>query len=166
MNHRQVLEPTPAQLTITPWSDAVVEAVGHRPGSPYLEACWLPILGPSGTWCWQRLSRLAAVRPGARIDAVDLAVSLGLGEGLGRNAPISRTLGRLVAFETAYRSGDAIAVRLALPDLSARHAARLPVSARMAHKRLARQPLPPSRSRVLTTAPEPSPSAAPEGLSL
>jgi hypothetical protein len=138
----------PSALAVVPWADPVVEAHGHRPGSPYVHAVWLGILGPSTTLCWERLARLAANRATATVDTTDLAanratatvdttdlaVSLGLSESLGRNAPISRTLGRMVGFGTALRSGDTLAVRLALPDVPARLAGRLSYSARLAHQ--------------------------------
>jgi hypothetical protein len=125
---------TPSTLTVVPWPDPIVEAHGHRPGSPYVEACWLGVLGPSTTFCWQRLSRLASARPATAIDSTDLAVSLGLGEGLGRNAPISRTLNRTVAFGAAVRSGDTLALRRALPDVPQRMLGRLSYTARLAHQ--------------------------------
>ncbi len=126
---------TPSTLTVVPWPDPIVEAHGHRPGSPYVEACWLEgVLGPSTTLCWQRLSRLANSRPATAIDSTDLAVSLGLGEGLGRNAPISRTLNRMAAFGAAVRSGDTLAVRRALPDIPQRMLGRLSYTARLAHQ--------------------------------
>jgi hypothetical protein len=134
MHPAQTNTETPARLAIVAWPDPVVEAHGHKPGSPYVEAVWLGALGPSTTLCWQRLARLAAARPGAEIDTVDLAVSLGLGESLGRNAPISRTLGRMVAFGTAQRSGDILAVRRALPDMPERMTGRLSYTARVAHQ--------------------------------
>jgi hypothetical protein len=76
--------------------------------------------------------------PTSTLDATDLSVSLGLGENLGRNAMMSRTLARLVAFDGARRQGDVIAVRLALPDLPERRLSRLSYSARLAHERFAR----------------------------
>jgi hypothetical protein len=72
------------------------------------------------------------------VDTTDLAVSLGLGESLARNAPISRTLGRMVAFGAAQRSGDTLAVRRALPDVPERMLGRLSYSARLAHQQWAR----------------------------
>lgn len=134
----QVQQATPPQLTVVSWPDTVVEACGHRPGSPYIEAVWLGVLGPSATWAWQRLARIAAGRPGVTIDSADLAISVGLGENLGPNAAISRTLGRLVVFGAAQRGAEVIAVRLALPDLTPRCAARLSASARLAHEQLGR----------------------------
>lgn len=134
----QVLVETPALITVVAWPDPVVEAHGHRPGSPYLHAVWLGILGPSTTLCWERLGRLATNRPATAIDATDLAVSLGLGESLGRNAPISRTLGRMVSFGAALRSGDTLAVRRALSDVPERMTGRLSYTARLAHEHWAK----------------------------
>lgn len=130
----QVNQPTPERLTIVAWPDPGTEARGHRPGSAYVEAVWLGILGPSTTLCWQRLARLATAREATAIDSVDLAVSLGLGESLGRNAPISRTLGRMVAFGAAQRSDETLAVRQALPDVPERMTGRLSYTARLAHQ--------------------------------
>ena len=130
----QVNQATPERLTIVAWPDPGTEARGHRPGSAYVEAVWLGILGPSTTLCWQRLARLATAREATAIDSVDLAVSLGLGESLGRNAPISRTLGRMVAFGAAQRSDETLAVRQALPDVPERMTGRLSYTARLAHQ--------------------------------
>ena len=131
----QINQETPGRLTVVAWADPLTEVRGHKPGSPYVEAVWLGVLGPSTTLCWQRLSRLATALPASAVDAADLAVSLGLGESLGRNAPISRTLGRMVAFGAAERDGDTLAVRRALPDVPARMTARLSRTARLAHQR-------------------------------
>jgi len=61
---------------------------------------------------------------------------------LGANTAISFNLGRLVAFDVAQHGADIIAVRVALPDLSARRTARLSPSARLAHERLGHSRLP------------------------
>jgi hypothetical protein len=78
--------------------------------------------------------------PPTSIDITDLSVSLGLGESLARNAVVSRTLARLVAFDAARRQGDTLAVRLALPDLPERLLSRLSYSASLAHERFAHGP--------------------------
>jgi hypothetical protein len=160
----QTNQPTPPRLTVVAWPDPVIEAHGHRPGSPYVEGVWLGILGPSATWAWTRLARLASTRPGVTIDSTDLATSLGLGDSLGANSAISRTLGRLVAFDAAQRGADIIAVRVALPDLPARRTARLSPSARLAHQRLShsRQPAWPAAQPPAAV----DQSAAPLGVSL
>lgn len=134
-SHRQQGSETPERLTVVAWRDPLVETRGHRPGSPYVELVWLGTLGPSTTLCWQRLSRLAATGPGTEVDTADLSRSLGLGDGLGRNAPVSRTLARMVAFGAASRTGDTLAVRLALADVGARQLPRLSRSAQLAHRR-------------------------------
>jgi hypothetical protein len=113
-----------------------VEATGHRPGSPYVEHVYVSHLGPTATWLWQRLARVATAAPSTIIDMADLAASLGLGTNLGPNSAMSRTLNRLVLFDGGRRSGSTFAVRLALPDLPPNRLARLPVSVRVAHQHL------------------------------
>ena len=148
---------SPPTLNVVPWPDPIIDTQGHRPGSPYLEAVWLGILGPSTTLCWSRISRIANARPNTAIDITDLAVSLGLSGQLGRNAPITRTLSRMVMFGAATRSGDTLAVRRALPDVPERMAARLSPTARLAHQRWA------YLGAQASTSPELSP---PSGVSL
>ncbi|MGH9065066.1 MAG: hypothetical protein ACRD0L_14050 [Acidimicrobiales bacterium] len=148
--------PTPERMQVIALDDPVVEAHDHRPGSPYVEAVWLELLGPSATWTWQRAARQAAARPSSVVDMADLATSLGLGNGLGTNAPLSRTLGRLVWFDAARGAGDTLAVRVALPDVAARRLARLSVSARLAHNHLAarvRHSVPPAAEPMATLSP-------------
>ncbi len=43
------------EITVKPWVDPVVEAHGFSPRSPYVETCWLPVLGPTATWLYRRL---------------------------------------------------------------------------------------------------------------
>jgi hypothetical protein len=130
-------EPLPARLHVAALPDPHHHNRGHRPGSAYVEAVYLGHLGPTATWLWQRLARTATARPATIVDTTDLAVSLGLGHGLGANAPLARTIGRLERFDTVHRTGDVLAVRTALPDLPARQLARLSASARLAHQHLA-----------------------------
>lgn len=127
----------PPTLNVAPWPDPTIDTHGHRPGSPYIEAVWLGILGPSTTLAWSRLSRIATAQPGAAVDITDLSISLGLSAHLGRNAPITRTLSRMVMFGAATRSGDTLAVRRALPDVPERMASRLSYTAQLAHRRWA-----------------------------
>ena len=134
--NRQVNLATPAFMVVTALDDRVTDSLGHRPGSPYVEDVWLGVLGPTTTWAWLRLARVAGESPGSTLDMADLARSLGVSTGKGANAPISRTLGRLVVFDAAHRSGDILAVRRALPDVPPRLIAVLSASARLAHERL------------------------------
>jgi hypothetical protein len=135
---RQTNLPTPERMLVVALPDPRIEARGHRPGSPYIEHVWLSSLGPASTWLWTRLARVAASRPSTVIDMADLAASIGLGTELGAKSTISRTIARVVWFDVARRAGNTLAVRTALPDLPARRLARLPASARMAHRHLAK----------------------------
>jgi hypothetical protein len=140
-DHSHLPAALPARISVVPWRDQPVEAVGHRPDSSYIEAVWLGVLGPSTTLTWRRLARLAAVHPGGVMGTAELAQSLGLGQGLEKNAPVPRSIARMVAFGAARRNGPTIAVRLALPDVPAQQRQRLSSSARLAHQYLGqRQP--------------------------
>lgn len=135
MTDRSDARDTPPELVVVPWGDHTAGAVGHRPGSPYIEGVWLGAIGPSATWAWQRLARLAETRPGSKIDTLDLAVSLGLGQSLGHNASISRTLRRLDAFDIIRQQGGVVAVKVRLPDVPERRLGQLSPTARIAHER-------------------------------
>ena len=138
MIKRQHCLEMPPKLKVTAWRDPVIEAAGHRPGSPYVEGVWVPVIGPSSALGWQRLACIAASgQPEVTIDAAELAASLGLARSLGRNAPISRTIARLQAFGTLHRSADTLGVRLALPDLPEHRVAKLCATAQLAHQRFA-----------------------------
>ena len=135
--NRQVTLPTPAQMRVEPWPDTRIEGLGHRPGSAYIGRVWLGALGPSATWAWSHLATVATEAPGSTLDMADLARSLGLGTALGPNGPLSRTLGRLAAFDALQRAGEVLVVRRALPDMPYGLLARQSQSARAAHERLA-----------------------------
>ncbi len=136
MPSRFVISEVPNTLTVDAWADPAIDDRGHRPGSAYIEAVWLGALGPTATFAWMRLARVAAATPGVVVDATDLAVSLGLGESLSRNGALARAIGRLIAFDVAYRGwGDAFMVRRALPDVAEAQRRRLSWSAQVAHDR-------------------------------
>jgi hypothetical protein len=128
--------PTPGRMQVIALHNPAVETKGHRPGSPYIEHVYVSSLGPSATWLWQRLARVATASPSTVVDMADLAASLGLGTNLGPNSAMSRTVNRLVLFDGARRAGNTLAVRLALPDMPSNRLARLPVSVRIAHQHL------------------------------
>lgn len=116
-------------LRIVPLIDPVIETVGHEPRSTYAETYWLPVIGPSALWALRRLSAWAEADPnGLEVPLTDLAQELGLGGGTGRNAPMVRTLARLVVFQMAQidESRDAVAVLRRVPPLALRHLRRLP----------------------------------------
>jgi len=125
----------PATLTLTAWHDPLVEAHGFGPRSPYVEGVWAGVLGPSAILCYRRLGPFVELGlDDLDVDVVDLAVSLGLGEGTGRHAAITRTLTRLVAFDVARWLPDGrYALRRALVPLPEARARRLSLSARLFH---------------------------------
>lgn len=128
-------------IEVRPWEDPVVEVRGFGPASGYVEYCWLPVLGPTATWLYRRLGSLVLMHDGGcRVDLVDLATSLGLGEGLGRHSPLVRAVSRLVRFEVIRVSGSVLLVRRALAPLSENRVRRLSASARFAHEQAASQP--------------------------
>jgi hypothetical protein len=135
--HRTLPEVSTAALTIVPWPDVVIDALGHDPRSPYVESYWLAVLGPSTTWLLRRLaSRLEAEPDGFSLDLAETARSLGLGAKGGRHSPFVRALGRCVSFDLARpESYDSLAVRRRLPPLSRRQVLRLPPSLQQSHRR-------------------------------
>jgi hypothetical protein len=129
--------PQPPKITVRALADPVVDELGFAPTSRYVEVCWLGILGPTATWAYRRLGSLAEVHPeGTSIDLADLALSLGLGQGTGKNSMVARALGRLVSFNVARWEGEVLAVRRRLAPLPERRVARLSASAARAHAHL------------------------------
>jgi hypothetical protein len=119
-------------IGIEAWRDPLVDAYGHDPRSLYVETFWLPVLGPSTTLLLRRLAGCLEASPaGTAINVATTSRALGLGERTGRNAPLMRTVARMVDFEMARLSGpSSIAVRTSLPPLPRRHVARLPEALR------------------------------------
>lgn len=126
-------------LMVGSWPDELVESLGFGPRSSYVELCWLGVLGPTSTWLYRRLAVPLLGVDEYLVDLVDLSVSLGLGEGIGRHSRLMRSLGRLMAFDAARWSGDALLVRRALAPLTVHQAQRLSTSVRLAHERLMAQ---------------------------
>ncbi len=130
--------PEPDTLTptvfIRPWTDPVVDRVGHDPRSEYVERFWLGTLGPSTTWLIRRLAARFDVEPdGFELSLIDMGHELGLGGNGGKHSPIMRALKRLIDFDLARETGGALEIRRALPPLSYRQVVRLPVALRQTH---------------------------------
>jgi hypothetical protein len=116
----------PAQLAVVAWLDPVVDALGFVPHDPYSEVVWTPSLGPSAVLAWRRLAgRLIHHPDGFTLDVAELAHALGLGTGIGHNAPICRTLRRLTVFGLARFLDDTYAVRRRIPPASSSQLRRL-----------------------------------------
>ncbi|MGH9030535.1 MAG: hypothetical protein ACRDZV_00270 [Acidimicrobiia bacterium] len=125
----------------------IVHAAGHpvpavhRAGfsldHPYVERCWAPILGPSSILLLRRMPDLWKQAPTVAVPLDELARSLGLGAGTGRNSPMWRTLERVVTFRFAAWSGEReLDVYTEVPPLSPRHLDRVPESTRTRHEEL------------------------------
>jgi hypothetical protein len=143
-------EGLPPELLVMPWRDEVIETLGFGPRSMYVEVCWSGVLGPTATLLYRRLGSWAEFNPdGSDVDLTDLAVSLGLGEGLGKNSLIAKAIGRLVHFDIARWAGVAeLQVRQALPPLPLRRVERLSYTARRLHEEYTRYPSGASRGRM------------------
>lgn len=129
----------PPVVVVKPWRDPLVERCGFPVNSPYVEAAWLPILGPSATLALRRLGLLVTARPdGVEVDLRDLAADLGIGKGTGRQSIIARTLRRLENFGMAQWRGRELEVRTVVAPLSARHAERLSPGAAAVHRQMVR----------------------------
>lgn len=115
-------------VRIEPWVDPVVDELGVAPRSAYVEAFWLPVVGPSCTWLIRRLTAGLDVHPdGYEMRLDHCAAELGIGGSRSKNATFSRTVDRCVQFGLVRRDGHAgLQVRRRLPPLSRGHARRLP----------------------------------------
>ena len=114
-------------IRVVTWPDPVADASGFPATSAMVEWCWLPVAGPSGAWAYRRLvSALAANHGPYDQDLAELAHWLGLGAGVSPNAPVSRTLLRLVRFDLAGVTGNrTLAVRRTAPPLRSSQLNRL-----------------------------------------
>ncbi len=122
-------------ISVLPWSDPLVEAIGHDPRSAYVEHFWLGILGPSTTWLLRRLAAGFELYPdGFQLDLEETAKALGLAAAGGRHSPFARALQRSVQFGMAQPHTGGLLVRRKLPPLSHRHVARLPEPVQHAHE--------------------------------
>src|SRR5438874_1690394 len=130
-------------LTIRPWHDDVIDALGFDPRSLYVEQFWLGILGPSTTWLLRRLvAGLEAEPAGFDLPLAETARALGLGDKGGRHSPFVRALARCVQFELAQAHGEGVLhVRRKVPPLNRRQVMRLPAMLQAEHDRWQRAQL-------------------------
>lgn len=122
-------------LTVTAWTDPVVDMLGHDPRSTYAERFWLPILGPSTYLLLRKLvAHLDGSPDGYELPLLDAAHSLGLGTRGGRNAPFLRAINRAVQFRVCRsHDGRELQVRRHLAPLTRQQVARLAAPLRDAH---------------------------------
>jgi hypothetical protein len=142
-------------LTVVAWFDPFLAQHGYDPRSAYVERFWLGVLGPSATWLIRRLARGLDDHPdGFRINVADTAKALGLGEGVGRNSMVVRTVERACQFGAAQlHARDRLAVRTHLAPLTARQLKRLPIAVQAAHDTWMHTPIDEEqRRRAITLA--------------
>jgi len=146
-------------IRILPWSDPVIDTLGHDPRGPYPERFWLPTLGPTALLLLRHMAgRFDRSPSGFVLDLAETSRCLGLGERIGRSSPLTRSLGRLVQFDLAVEHDDgALAVRRQVPPINRRHVRRLPPSAQQDHddwvrSHLAETPLAAARRNARRTA--------------
>src|SRR5262245_24014380 len=70
----------------------------HGPDDPYVDAVWLPVLGPASYVLWRHLARLVESSAHATTSLPELAAATGFGPPHGRQSPFNRTLHRLERF--------------------------------------------------------------------
>jgi hypothetical protein len=118
-----------------PWTDPVVDVIGHDPRSWYAETFWLPTLGPTCLLLLRHLAdRFERAPEGVELPVAETAAALGVGPKETPNSPIVRSLMRLQQFDLACPRDEAtIAVRRALPPIHRRHVRRLPATLQARH---------------------------------
>src|SRR5919199_1743689 len=123
-------------VTVRPWPDPVIDALGHDPRSQYVERFWLGVLGPSTTWLMRLLAAGFDTSPsGFDLDLAEAATVLGLGTRGGRHSPFMRALGRCCRFDLAESRGDdVLAVRRKIPPLNRRQLLHLSPALQSAHR--------------------------------
>ena len=153
----------PASIDLSPMFDSTLERVGFPLDHPYIERVYCSVLGPSSVLLLRRAGELFAEHPeGARVDVVDLSRSLGLGvqagaDDVGRNAPLRRTMDRLVRFRMAKWLGDdRLGIHPKVPALERHRAARLPEPVQADHHRLLTAHLDGLVARAEGRVPEPA----------
>ncbi|MGI8794250.1 MAG: hypothetical protein ACR2H3_13930 [Acidimicrobiales bacterium] len=129
--------PTTDELTVRPWTDQVIDALGHDPRSVYVETFWLGVLGPSTTLFLRHLATQFDAHPdGFTLDLPETAARLGLGGNGGRHSPFTRAIARSVQFDMAQLSGaTTLEVRRHIPPVNRRHLIRMPETLQQAHTR-------------------------------
>jgi hypothetical protein len=127
-------------LMVRPWTDHVLDELGHDPRSAYVEQFWLGILGPTTTWLLRRFAAGFDASPeGFRLDLRDTARQLGLSlraSRPGRTSPFIRALTRCCQFDLAQlQDDDVLAVRRTVPPLNRRQVLHLPETLQEEHRR-------------------------------
>jgi hypothetical protein len=122
-------------VMVKPWSDPILDVLGHDPRSWYVETFWLPTLGPTCVLLLRHLAdRFDRTPDGIALDVTTTSECLGLGPRDGTSSPLRRSLARLELFDLAVSEPELIVrVRRNLPPVNRRHVKRLPVDLQARH---------------------------------
>jgi hypothetical protein len=125
----------PETIRVQPWTDPVIDTLGHDPRSLYAETFWLPTLGPTSLLLLRHLAHRFDDHPeGLELPVAETSVMLGLGPREGNSSPLMRSFLRLVQFDLACQKGDgSLAVRRNVAPVSRRHVRRLPEPLQQQH---------------------------------
>lgn len=129
------------RLIRRPHTNQMVRASGIEPTDPYLEMCWLPVVGPSTTALVRHIAHVTADGGEAHVPLSDLGRQLGLGpvEVPSRNNRLIRTLTRAEQFGLAFSSinvpGESmtLGINSEIALVPNRMLERLPYAARQHH---------------------------------
>ncbi len=123
-------------ISVAPWSDPVLDTVGHDPRSTYVERFWLSVLGPSTVWLMRFLVEALDREPeGYTLHLPDTARALGLAVNSGRITSLLNAIERSCLFGAARFDGTGtLAVRRRLPPLNRRQVTRLPETLQREHQ--------------------------------
>jgi hypothetical protein len=139
-------------ILVTAWEDADTDRDGFDPRSRYVETFWLPILGPSTTLLFRRLSQRLEEEPaGFELDADATARALGLGGVGGRHSPFRRAIERGVRYGFARREGRILSVRRRVAPLGRAQVARLGASLQEHHREWEADPMTWTRRELFAT---------------
>jgi hypothetical protein len=113
------------KIIIVAWRDRIVESHPESHPTTALDTLvwWTPILGPTATLMAHRFAGHVAQGGERHFSFGELARTFGMGHSNGR---VRATLVRLERFGVASVNGHTVAVRVALPPLTARQVEQLP----------------------------------------
>jgi hypothetical protein len=122
-------------VMVKPWSDPILDVLGHDPRSWYVETFWLPTLGPTCVLLMRHLAdRFDRSPDGLALDVTTTSECLGLGARAGTSSPLRRSLARLEQFDLAVSEPESVVrVRRNLPPVNRWHVKRLPVGLQARH---------------------------------
>ena len=125
----------PSHFLVRPWTDPVIDHLGHDPRSRYVETYWLGVLGPTTTWLLRRIADGLDRDPeGFELDLHATAYALGLGMRQGRHSPFMRAVDRACQFGVARRTGTReLHVRRRVPPVTQGQLKRLPDHLQRSH---------------------------------